>query len=802
MIEDFRIAVVSLWRRPQFSLLAILTLTTALFLAVTAFAFLNAVVIGELPYRDVDRIVVLWSSTPQKGISKDWTSYPTLMDWKRASRSLEQFAVQLRIETGVVGGEEPVRVKTGRVSADLFQLLGVNPIRGRAYTADEEDRREAVILISENYWLRHFDGADDVVGKIMELDNKAARIIGVMPRSFEFPSEATDIWAPLGYVENWPAFLAARQSDGFRAFARLKPEVSLEQARSEFEAIANDLAARYPATDRGRAINVTPLRDEVTEPSLRRGLWLLMTAVILVLFVACGHAASLFLARNYGQRRDISVRLALGASVRSLIQQRLAESLVTSLISGVLALGLANISMHGIAAILKGSLPRMNNVQMDLKVILFGLGASIASALFAWFAPAWSLARSNVADVLRGTRNATGQRRQTGQRLLVSVQLAATTLLTVSAALLVVSYTKLQRVSVGFEPEHVLLAPLELPGSSEGRALNAAQYFEGVLDAVRRIQGVDAVGAVSNVFSETVPNNTIVIEGRGAIEVEPNLNSIVAGDYLAALKIPLLQGRWFNDYDRPNSPQVAVINQTMAKRFWPTEFAIGKRFRFGVPGEELGAWVTVAGVARDTLPNGPESQPISHFYLPLGQRAWVGSMEVVVRASMADSTFVEELRRAIRNVNGAAPKFEIERLKGKLDRLGARRQANTFLIVAFSLLSAALTAVGLYALIHFSVMQRTAELGIRMALGATPGDLLRMILWEGISLGVFGIAVGLAGAVALTKLLAGFVHGVGVYEPLLFGGVALLLLVVVVLAAAAPAVSAYRMAPGEALGRE
>jgi len=308
-------ATLSLWRRPRFSILATLTLTTGMFLALLAFAVLHAVVIRDLPYKDPQQIVVLWSSIPMKGIAKDWTSYPTLTDWKRANRSLDHFSVQLRIDTAEIGRQGHQRVRVGRVSADLFGLLGVSPIRGRTYTEEEETRREPLVLISEDLWLTKFNGSNDVIGKTLDLDKKTAKVIGVMPREFAFPSESTDVWMPLTYVEQWPAFLKARQSDGFRAFARLKPGVSLEQARADLAAIAVNLSKQYPLTDRDKRINITPLTDEITEPSLRHALWFLMLAVVLVLLVACGHVSSLFLARSYAQRAEFSVRMALGANM-------------------------------------------------------------------------------------------------------------------------------------------------------------------------------------------------------------------------------------------------------------------------------------------------------------------------------------------------------------------------------------------------------------------------------------------------------------------------------------------------------
>lgn len=793
-------------RRPATAVLAILVLSLGIGLTAAMFAILDKAAIRVAPYPDSSRIVTLWASVPKKGLERDWTSYPILMDWRDANKSLDDFAVHLRVVTATVVRDEPSRVNVGRVSASLFPLLGAATVFGRYFTPEEELQRQAVVVLSNAYWQQEFGGARDIIGKTLNVDGKQATIVGVIKSGFDFPSPDTQIWIPLTYIAQWPAYERARQADAFRAIAKLKPGVSIESARADLKVITERLGQKYPATDADKAANLTPIAEEMASPSVRRALWLMMIAVVLVFTVACWNVATLLLARDGSRRGEFAIRAALGANPSNLLNLVLSEAFVISLLGGLLGLLFAVGLLAAATAYAPPDLSGSKAFQLNPLVLFITFLAALASAVLSGLAPAWVASRTDPITAIRESgRAARGQAKPLLWKVLVTSQLAVTTLLALGAALMVLSYMRVQQVDLGFRPENLLLAPVELPGGFSGRGQSAANYFEQAMHAVAGIPGVEKVGAVSALFSPHGSNNTITVErasGSVAVENEPNRSSIVAGHYFEAMGIPVRSGRLFNEYDTDKTPPVAVLNHTMARRLWPGEDPVGKRFRFGVPGEPIGPWVTVAGTVGDTLPNGPESEVASHFYVPQQQRPNYGAMEVIVRTPLDNAQMMQQVGQTILAVNRSVPRFETTTVAARLRTLGHRRAMNTWLVAAFAGISASLASVGLYGLIHYSVSQRRAEIGVRMALGATPRAIAGMMLWEGLLLGLAGVTSGFLLAIVLMRWLSSFVYGVSLYELSAFGMVGGGILLIAVLASVVPAVTGARVQPAQVLASQ
>jgi predicted permease len=449
---SFKRTLHQLTRDPGFTIAVVSTLAVGIATNVVIFSLVYAVLLRPLPYKQADRLAVLWASIPRKGIPADWTSWPTIQDWRKQSKSLEDVAAELRVDSATLTGqEEPEEVKVGRVSANLFPLLGVNPLIGRPFTPEEETNREPVVVISSRFWRRKFGGSASIIGKQIEVDRKKATVLGVMPDGFAFPSADTQLWLPLSFVPQWSAFLSARQSDGFRGIARLKAGVSWEQAQSELNAIAERLGKEYPNTDAGKGIVLVPLAEQLTDPRIRVALWTLFGAVVLVLLIGCSNVASLLLARGVTRSREFAIRAALGAARSRLIGQIMWESLVLAVLSGILGLGVTVLLQHVLPLVVPKDLIAYSQSKLNMPVLFFTLVLCLATAVLFGLAPAWQLSFAEPQNVLRGgSRTEIGHRSRTRLRsVLIVGEFALAVVLLSGTGLLVRSFILLQNDNLG-----------------------------------------------------------------------------------------------------------------------------------------------------------------------------------------------------------------------------------------------------------------------------------------------------------------------------------------------------------------
>jgi predicted permease len=806
VLREAKQVIRGLLRNPGFALVVVLTMALSIGANTAMFSVIEGVLLRPLPYHDPSRIVMLWSTVPSKDIQRNWTSYPDIQDWRHESRSFTQIAAVLRVETATLTGTEPVeRIKAGRVSAEFFSILGVAPHLGRTWTAQEEERRTPVVVLSHAFWQTHFGGAPDVIGRSLEIEHKQALVVGVMPAGFDFPRAETSVWIPLSFISNWPVFMTARQADAFNALARLKAEVTPQQAQQEMVSITARLNSEYPEFEAGKSVSVVPLPMELIGPRVRTGLWMLFGAVLFVLLIACTNVASLVLARQSSRERDSAVRLALGASRARLIRLQLLECLLLSLFAALTGLALAAAGIPILRAFGPTEIRGVADVRINLQILTFCLLLSLITGVIFGLGPAWINARRKPHAALKaGGRTIAGSRarRRLGS-IFIALQLALAMVLVSGTGLMIRSFLQMQNVNLGYQPQGLLILPLEVAAEQGGEP---AERYDQVLARIRALPGVQGAGAIDGLFSDYVPDDVIEVEGRPQHstggEAAASGSHVVSRGYFETALVPLQRGRLFDSADGLHSQPVAIINQSMAKHFWAGENPIGKRFRYGVPGETPSGWRSVIGIVGDTLPNGPESRVFPEFFLPHSQSPWTASMDIVVRAGENRLPLASSIRAAVLSVIPDAPRFDVSTVDSEMERLGNHRRFQTWLLSAFSAVALALAGVGIYGLISYSVAERTFEIGIRMALGARRLDINQMIFGQLLLLTGVGSLLGLAGALMLSHAASSLLFGVAWTDIVSLTLATTLLFVVALAAAYIPARRATRVDPVIALSSE
>ena len=789
-------------KSPGFALLAILLLAIGIGANTAIFSVVEAVMLRPLPYRDPGKICMVWKCVPAKGLEWDWTSEPMIRDWRERSHVFEEVALILRpegsrvtVSGGLGAGAAPENIQASKVSANLFPLFGVDPILGRAFSEEEARRGENLAILSYGFWRGRFAGSPDVLGRNVEIDHRAATIIGVMPSGFQFPDKDTQMWLSITADQRWPIFQVKRVADAFSAVARLKQHVSLEQARADIASVEAGLATEYPATDAGLGVRIVPLPEQVAGPRVRQSLWVLLGAVLLVLMITCSNVASLMLARGAARQRELAIRAALGAGRGRLLRQLLTETLGLCGAGGLAGILLAYIATPALVNAAPSELPRLDQVRIDSGVLGFATLLSMAAGLVFGLVPAWQAARRDPREMLQdgGRGSSAGAAVGKTRGFLVAAEYAIAVMLLAGAGLLVHSFLVLQAVNLGFDQHRLLLMNLSLPDEKYGDPARSAAFFEQAIERVEAIPGVQGA-AVGELFSQHSPNTRITVEGRPAAEVaEPNGRHYVTAEYFRVLGIPILQGRLFSPADGPNSPAVAIINEAMAGRFWPGESPLGKRFKQTLPGLDAG-WFIVVGVAADVVSNGRESAIIPMFYRPLRQTAW-SEMGLVVRTASDPLTLAPIIRLTVLSMDPAVPYFEVTTADHQLGELEAGRRFETGLLLVFAAGALLLAAAGVYGTLYYAVEQRTKEIGIRVALGADKRRVVGLVLGQGLRWVALGLGIGMAGAFALTRLISGLLYGIEGTDPWAIASALGVLLAVALVAASVPARRAARLDP-------
>ncbi len=807
--QDLRFAARMLRKNPGFTFVAVLTLALGIGATSALFSMVEAVLLKPLSYQETSRLAVLWTDNVRQNLHEERTSYPNFEDWRKQNSTFEDMAFASAFTVNLTAGEEPERLVAGRTSANLFSLMGVKPFLGRTFSSEEEKRGERVIVVSHGLWLRSFGSSHDIVGQSIEVDGTKMAIVGVMPATFQFPARTVDLWEPLTVFPNWSGLKVKRNTPSGFVVARLKRGVSFSQAQADMNVVGAQLAQQYPDLAAnldffGFGVNVMPFKIYVTGRQVRFALWLLFGAVLLVLFIACTNVASLLLSRGAARARELATRMALGAGKKRLVRQLLIESTVMYLISGALGIAFAAVADRLLIRLAPTDNPRLHEAGIDSGVLSFALVLSFFAAFIFGLFPALRVSGTDPLLALKGSGRELSESSALVRlrSLLVAGEFAVAVILLVGAGLLTRSFLRVQHVDPGFSTDHALT--VRIVQSKFKSETQWRDFYEQALDHIRAIPGVEAVGAIDNFFFASFPDETVIVEGRSPVSPGTSVSQVtddgISPGYFQSLGVPLLRGRFFGEQDGATSPRTAIINATMSRRFWPGEDPLAKRFKFAYQ-TAADPWITVVGVVGDMHRDGVTRDPVSEIFLPLSQHPARG-MDLVVRTSADPRSFAGAVRAAIRSADKTAPVFNVSTLEDALRDQVAQRRFQTLLLSLFASLAVILSAIGVYGLMHYSVTQRTHEIGVRMALGAQPLEVIRLILGQGGRIALAGILIGVAGALSIGRVLNSLLFGVTATDPVTFVVVTLLLCIIALVACYIPARRAIRVDPIVALRYE
>jgi putative ABC transport system permease protein len=818
LYQDVRFALRVLRKSPGFTAVAVLTLALGIGASTAVFSLLNAVLLKPLPYPQSERIVFPWRLAPQ-GLDTGYEKNPwARIDFLFFSQQSKTFASWGAFESdsfNLTGAGEPVRLDGLRASAGFFPSLGVAPALGRAFT-DEEDHpgHEHEVILSDTLWREKFSADPNVLGRSLDLNGFAYTVVGVMPRGFDFPhanempasftfAPHVQLWVPLA-LNRGP--LVPGEDSELAVVGRLNPGVTFAQAQAELAVLARRLETQIPNAKGAFDSMLTPIADQVSG-SMRRPLLLLLAAVAVVLLIACSNVASLLLTRSIGRKREFTLRSALGAENSRLVRQLVTESLVLATIGGLSGIFLAEFSLYFLKIFGPSSIPRLAEVSLDVRVFFFALGLTVLTGVLFGLVPSIAAARANLASSLKegGQRSGTSAAGQRTRNFLLVSQIALALVLIVAAGLLTRTFFQLLAVDPGFRPERVLTFELSLPASKYTDQDHIVSFYSEALRKIQSLSGVQAAGVTEVIPMDGATEDTALrIPGRlitSRRDIPFSNYTIVSPGYFSAVGNPILRGREFQESDTAVSEPVTIINEAMAKKYWPGQDPIGKQVGPGSPRYPV---ATIVGIAANVKRLSLRESPPPEMYVVYTQKVWPSmvTMDVVVRTTQAPASIVPGARDAIRSIDPDLPLANIKPLSDVVADSMSQARFSALLLTAFGALALILATIGMYGVISYSVAQRTQEIGIRMALGAQPRSVLEMVIGQGARLALAGIAIGLIAAFGVAKLIGSFLYGVQPGDPLTFAAVSALLLAVALLACYIPARRAMRIDPMIALRYE
>ncbi|HEV2388856.1 MAG TPA: ABC transporter permease [Candidatus Acidoferrales bacterium] len=802
--SDIRHTLRMLARSPTFALIAVATLALGIGANAAIFSVVNGVLLQALPYPQADLLVFLSEHTDQ--VPDMSISYPNLQDWERQNTVFESLGAFQPRNFVLTGAGQPEQIDGANVSAGFLPTLGVHPVLGRVFSnSEDQPGAAAVVALSYSLWERRFGGDPGVIGRALDLDGRSYNVVAVLPQSFRFVLPA-DIYAPLGL--NADQMQNRGNHPGIYALARLRPGVPLAGARAQMTAIMARLARQYPQTNSGDTPVVTTLREAYYSQlgGLDTALWVLLAAVGFVLLIACANVANLLLARATGREREMGIRVALGAGRFRLVGQMLTESGLLAAAGGVAGLGLGLLGTSALVAMIPADLRELVNIRVDWRVLLFLLGITLATGVIFGLAPAVHASRTNVNESLKeGGRSGTpGAGRNRYRQALVIGEFALGLVLVAASALMIRSFYRLVAVNPGFHVDNVLTAQLHLPATRYTKPSQILAFLRDVLARVGASPGVKAAGVITPLALTGYGWQTsFVVEGAPAPKPGQFPNSdyhMVSPGYFAAMGPPLLRGRLFTDADGPGDPLVVIVSRGFARRFWPGQNPIGKQINLGGPASTQ-PWSTVVGEVGDTKQYGLDAKTKTEFYVPAAQRL-IGQWTLVVRSEGDPSALTSELRQAVLAVDNQQALSEIHPMQFYIDRTVSDRRLAALLLGLFAALGLVLAAVGIYGVIAYAVSLRTHEIGIRLALGATRSEVMRMVLGAGARMALAGVAAGVLLGLGLMKLASSLLFGVKPSDPLTYALAAVVLATVALAACYVPARRAMNVDPATALRYE
>lgn len=794
LFRDLRHAMRLMKRGPGFTAVIVLTLAVGIGANTAIFSLVDAVLLRPLPYKEPGRLTMLWTDDSAHNDPEGLVSLLNFADWKAQNHSFEDMTL-FGGQTFLLGTDgSPERLRSARVPANFFPLVGVKPILGRVFSTQEEQQAERVAVLSYGLWQRRFGGLRQAVGSDLVMDGRKSRVIGVMPRQFQFPFQDTQVWEPITTHPYWAARdrNSPRSRNVWYPLGRLKSGVSLPQAQAEMNAIARRLEKEHPENAGADRINVVPLPTQTTG-KVRRPIAVLFGSVFMVLLIACINVANLLLARGTVREREFAVRRSLGAGRLRLAGQLLTESLVLAMVGGLLGLVLANAGLKALITFGPQDIPRLGEARLNLEVLLFALAVSVLAAIISGVWPAIQ----NGSQLARSRQWTTLANRSTRSLLMIGEFSLALMLLT-GAGLLVRSFLRLGSVNPGFQPANLLTMRIDLHVGRTG-AQHVA-YFREAIERAQRLPGIESAAGIGR-FLKSYGAEPVTVEGDSRVtrQAFTAAQDIVIGPFFRTAGIPLRTGRFFSEDDRAGTTPVAIINETMARNLWPNEDPIGKRFRFSDDQSE--PWLTVVGVAGDMHRDGLEKQVAPQVFRPLSQNP-DNELDILVRTTSDPMKTADAVRAEIQSIDKNVAKFGVTTVEKRLGQETAERRFHTSLIGLFSLISLLLAAVGIYGLMQHLVIQRTHEIGVRVALGARYTGVMRLVLGQGLTLAGIGTATGLIGAFSLTRMLSSLLFNVSDTDPVTFIVAPAILVSVAALACWLPARRAARIDPMVALRQD
>jgi putative ABC transport system permease protein len=805
--QDIRYGYRMLWKSPGFTLVVVLALALGIGANSAIFSVVNAILLRPLPYKDPQQLVIINHNYPKLNL-KATVSAPGYIYYRDHAQSFSEVAAIGGWNANLTGGGEPERLQGMQVTTNLLPMLGAQAARGRVFSGQEsQPGSDRVVVLSDGLWHRRFGGDPSIVNRTITINGEQYTVVGIMPPQFQYGREfgrIVDIYSPIAFT---PQQLSTEASgmEYLTVMARLKPEVSINQAQAEMDTIAGQMRQLYEMPDPSIwGLTLTSYNEQIIG-DLRPALFVLLGAVAFLLLIACANVANLLLARAAARQKEIAIRAALGASRMRVIRQLLTESTLLALAGGALGLMLAVWGVDMLVRINENKLPRAHEIGLDLNVFLFTLGISLLTGIVFGLAPAFQTSKTNLQETLKeGGRSGTNSTHKGLRNLLVVSEMALTVVLLVGAGLLVRSFLHLEQVDPGFQPQNLLVMQLSVPKNKYSEPAQQDQFYRQMLAEVRNLPGVKSAGAVSVLpMSGGGSSRTFTIEGRELApgQQAPHGDSWAAtSDYFKTMTIPLVKGRYFTEGDTATAPGVAIVDEELARKFWPNEDPVGKRISFEGP-DDKPRWREIVGVVGHVKNRGLDGESRPQFYFP-HQQLPQGSMYLVVQSAGDPTSLTAAVRGAIQKVDKDLPVFRVTTMERMVEDSLAQRRFSMLLLGIFASVALVLAVVGLYGVMSYTVTQRTHEIGIRMALGASTRDILKMVVGHGMLLAVIGVGLGVGASFLLTRAMTSLLFNVSATDPVTFVSISLLLVVVAFLASYLPARRAMRVDPMLALRYE
>src|SRR5688572_2748464 len=805
-MRDIRYSIRVLLKNPAFTVTALLTLALGIGVNTAIFSVVDSVLLRPLPMNDADRVVSVWEHNLRAGVDRNEMAPANYFDLRNQNQVFEGVGAFGDLSMNLTGAGEPEQLDARIVTANVFSLLGVKPALGRTFSPEEDQPGlHRVVVLSDGLWRRRFNSDPGIVGRNITLNAESFTVVGVMPPDFFFPVREGELWRPWAMQ---PEEASGRGDHYVRTIARLKPGVTIEQANAEVERISARLSNEYPRTNEGLGFLVSSFHEDYVG-NLCTPILILFGAVALVLLIACANVANLLLAQATSRRREMGISIALGAGRIAIIRQLLVESLLLAGAGGLLgALG-ALWGVQWLSKLVPESLSKLQSVSIDTRVFVFTLGVTVLTAVVFGAVPAFHASRSKPGETLNevGRDAAGGMSGRYVRRVLVVAEVALAVVLLVGAGLLIRSFQRLRNVDPGFRTDNLLTMRMVLPSSKYSKPEQRRAFYDELLRRVDELPGVESAGIISFLpLSFSGMNFSFSIEGRPApndMELPLAVYRVISPDYFRTMGIPLQRGRFFESRDTVDAPPVIVVNRRLAEQFWPGEDPTGKRLKIG-PADSPNAWTTVAGVVGDVRQSGFYEEQKFELYVPYAQerRGFVAPRDLIVRTTGDPSRLAGAVREAVWAVDKDQPISNVRTMDQVLAASVARERFQMLLLALFATLALVLACIGLYGVISYAVVQRTHEIGVRIALGAQSADVLRLVINQGMLLTLIGLVIGIAGAFAVTRVMTEMLFGVTATDPLTFAGVPVLLVAIAFLACYIPARRATNVDPLVALRYE